>query len=110
MTALADSTCEPCKSGTGALDRAEAELLISELDDWLLSEDATAISRRFESKGFAKAVQMANLAAWVGDKNGHHPDICFGWGYCTVTFTTHEAKGLSRNDFICAAKLDQIVA
>ena len=37
---------------------------------------------------------MANLAAWLGNKQGHHPDIAFGWGYCTVTFTTHEAGGL----------------
>jgi 4a-hydroxytetrahydrobiopterin dehydratase len=53
---------------------------------------------------------MANMIAWLGDRQGHHPDIAFGWGYCSVSFTTHEIDGLSNNDFICAAKLDQITA
>ena len=57
-----------------------------------------------------KAVEMANLAAWLGNKQGHHPDITFGYGYCDVTFTTHAAGGLTENDFICAARLDALVA
>ena len=84
--------------------------MLTRLTDWTLSDDGTAITRRFTFKGFAKAVEMANLAAWLGNKQGHHPDIAFGWGYCTVTFTTHEAGGLTDNDFICAARLDALVA
>ncbi len=84
--------------------------MLARLTDWALSDDATAITRRFTFKGFAKAVEMANLAAWLGNKQGHHPDIAFGWGYCAVTFTTHEAGGLTDNDFICAARLDALVA
>ena len=53
---------------------------------------------------------MANLIAWLGERQGHHPDIAFGWGYCSVSFTTHEIDGLSNNDFVCAAKLDQITS
>ncbi len=79
-------------------------------DDWALSEDGKSITRAFTFKGFAKATYMANLAAFLGDKEGHHPDIAFGWGYCRVTFTSHEAGGLTQNDFICAAKLDEMVA
>ena len=82
--------------------------MLAELDDWQL-EDGTAIRRRFEFKGFAKAVEMANLAAWLGNRQGHHPDVTFGWGYCEVTFTTHAIGGLSENDFICAAKVDQLL-
>ena len=55
-------------------------------------------------------MQLANLAAWHGDKQGHHPDVAFGWGYCSISYTTHEIGGLSENDFICAAKLDALVA
>ncbi len=51
---------------------------------------------------------MANLAAWLGDRQGHHPDIRFGWGYCEVAFTTHAAGGLTENDLICAARLNAI--
>jgi 4a-hydroxytetrahydrobiopterin dehydratase len=77
--------------------------------DWRLSSSGKDICREFKFKGFARAVQMANLIAWVGDRQGHHPDIAFGWAYCTVKFTTHEIGGLSINDFICAAKIDHII-
>ncbi|MBK4216209.1 4a-hydroxytetrahydrobiopterin dehydratase [Paracoccus caeni] len=107
---LSNQTCVPCEGGMPAMPADEARQMMGELDSWKLSEDGTSISRRFEFKGFAKAVEMANLAAWLGNKQGHHPDIGFGWGYCQVTFTTHSAGGLTRNDFICAAKLDHLVA
>tara|TARA_B110001450_G_scaffold228078_1_gene227821 strand:- start:4043 stop:4399 length:357 start_codon:yes stop_codon:yes gene_type:complete len=107
---LSDRNCEPCQGGIPALSLDEAKATMNELhNDWLLSSDGKEISREFKFKGFARAVQMANLVAWLGDRQGHHPDIGFGWGYCTVKFTTHEISGLSTNDFICAAKLDQIV-
>lgn len=106
---LSDQTCEPCQGGMAALNAEEAKTLQQELhNDWQLSSDNKMISRRFTFKGFARAVQMANLIAWLGDRQGHHADIAFGWGYCAVSFTTHEIDGLSNNDFICAAKLDQI--
>jgi 4a-hydroxytetrahydrobiopterin dehydratase len=106
---LSNKDCEPCQGGMEALDKTESEKLQTELHaDWQLSADHKMISREFKFKGFARAVQMANLIAWVGDRQGHHPDIAFGWGYCSVKFTTHEIDGLSTNDFICAAKLDQI--
>ena len=107
---LADKTCEPCAGGIAHFDAATARDHVARLTDWTLSDDATQITRRFSFKGFAKAVEMANLAAWLGNKQGHHPDIAFGWGYCAVTFTTHEAGGLTENDLICAARLDALVA
>lgn len=80
------------------------------LTGWTLSEDGRAITRRFAFKGFAGAVEMANLAAWLGNREGHHPDIAFGWGYCAVTFSTHDAGGLTDADFRCAARLDALLA
>lgn len=109
-TDLAGRDCVPCKAGTPPLEPAEAVALLAGLDGWDLVDDGRAICRRFEFKGFLKAVEMANLAAWLGNRHGHHPDIRFGWGYCEVHFTTHSSGGLTRNDFICAAKLDQLVA
>lgn len=107
---LASRECEPCKGGIAAMAADEAASMMSQLHDWALTPDKSSIRRRFEFKGFLKAVEMANLAAWLGNKQGHHPDIAFGWGYCEVTFTTHEAGGLTENDFICAARLDALVA
>ena len=107
---LAARTCQPCAAGTAPHDAATAGRMLSGLTGWQMSEDARAITRRFEVKGFAKAVELANLAAWLGNRQGHHPDIAFGWGYCAVTFTTHAAGGLTDNDFICAARLDALLA
>lgn len=107
---LSSKTCVPCQGGVPPLTADETREMMGRLDGWALSEDGTTIRRRFEMKGFLKAVEMANLAAWVGNKQGHHPDISFGWGYCEVAYTTHEAGGLTENDFICAARMDALVA
>lgn len=108
---LKDRNCEPCRGGTPPMGREAALGMLADLHgDWKLDDAGKKLTRRFEFKGFAKATQTANLAAWLGDKQGHHPDIEFGWGYCTVHYSTHEIGGLSDNDFICAAKLDALMA
>lgn len=106
---LAHKDCQPCKGGS-PMAPDQAARLLADLDGWQMSQDGGTISRRFDFKGFLKSVEMANLAAWLGNKQGHHPDIRFGWGYCEVSFTTHDAGGLTENDFICAARLDALVA
>lgn len=107
---LARKICKPCEGGVSPLAEDEARSLLGRLDGWVLSGNGSTIRRRFEFKGFLKAVEMANLAAWVGNSQGHHPDITFGYGYCEVAFTTHAANGLTENDFICAARLDTLLA
>ena len=107
---LTSRDCEPCRGDIPALNLNAVQQRLAELHcDWRLSSGGKDICREFKFKGFARAVQMANLIAWVGDRQGHHPDITFGWAYCTVKFTTYEIGGLSINDFICAAKIDQII-
>ena len=91
------------------MEATEIEARLEALDGWRLSPDGQAITRRFAFKGFARAVEMANLAAWLGNKRGHHPDVAFGWGYCQVTFTTHDAGGLTDADFTAAAHLDALL-
>jgi len=106
---LQNKKCEPCVGGILPLDAKAATALMKELhEDW--KNTGTALVRRLEFKGFAKAVYHANMAAYLGDAEGHHPDIRFGWGYCEVEFTTHDAGGLTENDFICAAKFDRLLA
>ena len=106
---LQNKKCEPCVGGIQPLDAKTAAALMTELHkSW--KNTGTALVRRLEFKGFAKAVYHANMAAYLGDAEGHHPDIRFGWGYCEVEFTTHDAGGLTENDFICAAKFDGLLA
>ena len=77
--------------------------------DWVLHESATAITRTIRCKGFAKAVYLANLAAFHADRLGHHPDVSFGFGYCKLCYTTHDVGGLSENDFRSAAAFDSLL-
>lgn len=92
------------------MDSTRIDARLAALEGWRLSQDGTAIARRFEVKGFARAVELANLAAWLGNRHDHHPDVRFGWGYCEVSFTTHDAGGLTEADFACAARLNDLLA
>ncbi|MCT4654221.1 MAG: 4a-hydroxytetrahydrobiopterin dehydratase [Cohaesibacter sp.] len=110
---LDQQDCVPCsgkESGIKPLAPKRAADLLHHLhEDWSLSEDSSSIVREIKVKGFAKAVYLANMAAYIGDQDGHHPDIQFGWGYCRILYTTHAIGGLSENDFICARHLDKAV-
>lgn len=74
--------------------------------DWQRS--GGTIRRRLAFRNFARAMQAANAAGWLGEREGHHPDIGFGWGYCDLTLTSHEAGGLTAGDFALALKLDRL--
>lgn len=107
---LSSQHCKPCNGEVPALSASEVAEHATNIDpQWQLSEAGDALVRRFTFKGFAKAVYLANLCSWLADKEGHHPDIAFGWGYCEVTLTTHDLGGLSENDFIWAARLDALL-
>ena len=103
---ICDTTCSadtPLLSPQDVMTRLEA------LPDWHLSDDGTSIRRDLLFKGFAKATYAANLAIWLADKTGHHPDIRLGWGYCTLIYTSHEAGGLTQADFACATRFNAIL-
>lgn len=112
MADLETQECAACDGWVPPLNDAQIVDLQRELSpEWVVAADASSLTRRFIFKGFAKAVFTANLAAFVSDRTGHHADISFGWGYCEVVFTSHDmGNRLSRNDFICAAKLDAALA
>ncbi len=96
-----------CSVDTPLLDGEVLAAGLGGLPGWAARENT--IFKRFEFKGFAKAVQMANLVAWHSDRMGHHADISFGWGYCEVVYTTHEAGGVTAVDIDCAQKLEALL-
>ncbi|QCE34773.1 4a-hydroxytetrahydrobiopterin dehydratase [Acetobacteraceae bacterium] len=110
MTQKTTEKCVPCSGGVAPLSAQEVAHLLKECEGWQKVEGLEEIFRRFTFKGFAKAVEMANLAAWLGNKMGHHPDVKFGWGYCEVHYTSHEAGGLTENDFFCAKRLNELLS
>ncbi len=104
---IANETCKPCKTGEGKLTSGEAMMLMGELEDWTFYPDR--IEKRWEFKGFKKALQIVATVAEIAHQQQHHPDFHFGWGYVELVLCTHSVGGLTRNDFIVAAKIDGAV-
>jgi len=101
--------CQACTGETPTLSPAEALALQVELEaDW--SIDGDRLQRRYKFSNFAAAFAQTTRAALLAEREGHHPDLRVGWGYLEVQLTTHAAGGLTRNDFIMAAKLDHAIA
>lgn len=109
MTDLSQQKCVPCEGGTQPLSRNEADQLLQQVPGWTLRDDGKAIQRRFEFKGFYKTMAFINALAWIANQQMHHPDFSAGYNFCLVTFTTHAINGLSENDFICAAKVNELL-
>jgi 4a-hydroxytetrahydrobiopterin dehydratase len=106
---LAEKKCKPCEGGIEPLARRPAEELLTRLDrGWKLSADAHSIRREFAFRDFYRTMSFVNAVAHVANIEDHHPDLEVGYNYCRIVFTTHAVKGLSENDFICAAKIDRI--
>lgn len=104
---LSRERCEACTGATPRIGAEEARQLAAGLDEaWRIGEDA--IEREFSSKSFNAAFGLATRVALLAENQGHHPDMEVGWGRLVVRLTTHAIKGLSRNDFVMAAKIDRI--
>jgi 4a-hydroxytetrahydrobiopterin dehydratase len=109
MTDLAQRRCVPCEGGTAPLTRGAADELLLRLDPaWTLDEKATSLRREFSFRDFYRTMSFVNALAHVANIEDHHPDLEVGYNVCRVRYSTHAIGGLSENDFICAAKLDQI--
>ncbi len=105
---LLAKSCTPCRGGIPPLTADEAEAHHGQTPEWRLLDEAHRIERTIKFKNFAEAFAFVSRAAELAEAEGHHPDICFGWGYATISLHTKKIKGLHENDFIIAAKLDRI--
>lgn len=106
--ALKNSACVPCQGGVAPMSRDEASAMLPAIAGWQLSADATKLSCTFRFKNFMLAQGFAARVGEISEIENHHPDICYGWGYCTVQFYTHKIGGLHENDFIMAARVNAI--
>ncbi|HET6914260.1 MAG TPA: 4a-hydroxytetrahydrobiopterin dehydratase [Rhodanobacteraceae bacterium] len=105
--ALASQHCQPRK-GESALGQARAKELLATLPGWELAESGKAIGKSFKFKDFHETLGFINAIGWMANKQDHHPDLEAGYNRCTLRWSTHDVDGLSMNDFICAAKVEQI--
>jgi 4a-hydroxytetrahydrobiopterin dehydratase len=109
-TELTKRRCKPCEGGVPPLERAAAAQLMDALHgDWKLAADGKSITRWFKFAGYHMTIAFVNAIAWVAESEGHHPDLEVRYGKVHVLYTTHSIKGLSENDFICAAKIDRLM-
>ena len=107
-TPLTQQHCVPCEGGTLPLPREEAFRLAAEANHWTLADDATSISREFTFKDFVEALAWINKVGALAESEGHHPDIHWWWNKIKLELSTHAIGGLSNNDFILAAKINQL--
>jgi 4a-hydroxytetrahydrobiopterin dehydratase len=109
MNDLASRRCVPCEGGIPALTPEAARAQLAKLAaEWQLATDARSIRREFRFVDFYRTMSFVNALAHIANIEDHHPDLEVGYNYCRVRYNTHAVNGLSDNDFICAAKIDQL--
>ncbi len=108
MEDLASRKCVPCHGGVPRLKGREVEDLTRQLDGWEVVEEHH-LRKSFKFTNFAGALDFANRVGALAEREGHHPDLCLGWGYAEVKIYTHAIDGLGESDFVLAAKIDRTV-
>ena len=88
--------------------RDEAEQWLKAVPQWQFGDNAALIERTFRFKDYYQTLAFVNALAFIVHREDHHPELVVGYNRCTVRFNTHSVKGLSENDFICAAKIDAL--
>ena len=106
-TDLTTRKCRPCESGTPTLPHDEVESLLSRIEGWHL--EGGHIERSFGFRDYHETIAFVNAVAWLANREGHHPDLEVGFRSCKVKYWTHAIDGLSENDFICAAKVNELL-
>ena len=109
MSDLASNTCEACRIDAPKVSDDEANILLKEIDNWdLIHEGFKQLKKTFSFSSYKESVDFSNKVAKMADIEDHHPTITLEWGKVTVVWWSHKIKGLHKNDFICAAKTDQL--
>lgn len=105
---LHEQHCEDKKSPT-LLSATEIESYLKETSGWKLNSSNSNITRSFKFKDYHQTLLFINSVAEITHTENHHPNICFSYNQCEITYSTHSAKGITLFDFICAAKIQQLL-
>ena len=112
MNDLADKKCIPCKGNIPGFNITEIHKYLKMVDGWEVKKNESKIFyliKEFKFKNFSESQNFVNKVGEIAEKEGHHPDIWFGWGYAKIKIFTHAIKGLHESDFVLAAKVDKLV-
>ena len=112
MTELAKGKCEACRRGAPTVMAEEMETLRPQVPEWSVVErdGVPRLERVFEFPDFAQALEFTNRVGAIAEEEGHHPALLTEWGRVTVGWWTHKIGGLHRNDFVMAARTDEVAA
>jgi len=112
MAGLTQSTCIPCRGGVPTLTDSEIAALAPQVPEWRVVEvdGVRRLTREFPFPDFKSALDFAVEVGALAEREQHHPDLHVAWGKVVVETWTHKIRGLHQNDFILAAKTDEIYA
>jgi 4a-hydroxytetrahydrobiopterin dehydratase len=110
MDALTNEKCTACRRDSPRVTEAEVLVLKPQIPEWTLleREGIERLERVYPFANFAGALAFTNRVGALAEEEGHHPALLTEWGRVTVTLWTHKIRGLHRNDFILAAKVDSL--
>ena len=106
---LTSKKCVACEGNEAPLARPEAEIMLKQTPGWKISDDGKKIAREFEFKDFKESMKFVNKVAEIAESEGHHPDFHVFYSKVKLELWTHAIGGLFINDFIVAAKINQVV-
>lgn len=107
MSELSSKQCIPCRGGVPPMGSEEIAKLAPQLKGWeIINQHHLQKSYRFSN--FREAQDFVTRVGNLAEEQGHHPDICFGWGIAEIKIWTHKINGLTESDFILAAKIDEL--
>jgi 4a-hydroxytetrahydrobiopterin dehydratase len=112
MTDLTAERCEACRADAPQVSDEELATLIRMIPDWNIEirDGVMQLERMYSFPDFLQALAFTNKVGDIAEKEGHHPALLTEWGKVTVTWWSHKIRGLHRNDFVMAAKTDQLVS
>lgn len=111
MSDLNSQKCVPCQIGASKLNETEIGEMLGKINsDWkvITDEGVQKIARKFEFPNFARAKVFVDRVSELAEEEGHHPMIAFTWGWVKIMWWTHKIGGLHKNDFVMAAKVDEL--
>jgi 4a-hydroxytetrahydrobiopterin dehydratase len=107
---LAAQHCQPRKGSEHLLPSSEVTRLLAQVPGWQVAADGKAIFKDFKFDDFHRTLGFINAVGFMANQQDHHPDIEAGYGHCQLLWSTHDVGGLSLNDFICAARVEALLA
>ncbi len=111
MSQLSKESCEACRADAPQVSDDELKELLGKIPDWNIEvrDNIMQLEKVFTFNNFVKAIAFTNQVGEVAEAAGHHPSLLTEWGKVTVTWWSHKIKGLHRNDFIMAARTDELL-